>query len=344
MTVGCSAAGFSVKPRRRSGGRLPLVNLMLCQFAQPAAYRIIIGVGLLMAVLWGCSAQTLAVRTMVPLMANGQAAFEKEDDLDLLEKSLPANIKLLEGLLRSDPQNAELLVLLSRGYAGYAFVFFDGRIEEAALSVGPDAGDPAALTDLKTRAVRYYRRGADYALRAIETRHPDARRRLANVKESTALIRELGPKDLPALYWYGFNLSGDINHNRDSISAVAAAHLVEKTMRRVLELDESYQYGTAHLVLLAYYGSRSALAGGRPELALEHYQRLRQMHAGDFLLADLYFARYYLYQRQDRRQFTAVINRILQAHPDREAFRLYNRIAADRARSYIQATDRLFIE
>ena len=120
--------------------------------------------------------------------------------------------------------------------------------------------------------------------------------------------------------------------------------MVEKTMQRVIEADEAYFYGGAHLVLLVYYGSRSPLMGGKPELATEHYRRLEQMNGEDFLLADLYYARFVLYQQQDRPQFTAVLNRILQEPATEERFRLYNKIAADRARVYLSATDRLFID
>ena len=313
---------------------------------RPTRHIILLGfaVLLLAVMLTACSTRKMTVRAASGVMADGVAAFEKDDDLDLIERALPANIKLLEALLESDPQNRQLLVLLARLYASYSFAFFDGRIEAAELTDMPPETDGASIAEMKKSAVRYYRKGNDYALRALEIRQPEARGQLADPSKAESFIRGLDRDEMPALFWYGFTLSADINYNRDSISAVGQGHLVEKTMQRVIEADEVYFYGGAHLVLLVYYGSRSPLMGGKPELATEHYRRLEQMNGEGFLLADLYYARFVLYQQQDRPQFIAVLNRILQEPATEERFRLYNRIAADRARVYLNATDRLFIE
>jgi hypothetical protein len=272
------------------------------------------------------------------------AAFEEDDDLELIEQALPANIKLLEALLESDPQNRQLLVLLARLYASYSFAFFDGRIEAAELTDMSVEIGGSSIAETKKTAVRYYRKGNEYALRALEIRHLEARRQLTDLSTAGSFISGLDREEMPALFWYGFTLSADINYNRDSISAVGQGHLVEKAMQRVIEADEAYFYGGAHLVLLVYYGSRSPLMGGKPELAIEHYRRLEQMNGKGFYLADLYYARFVLCQQQDRAKFTAVLNRILQDPATEERFRLYNKIAADRARIYLSAADRLFIE
>lgn len=300
---------------------------------------------LLAVMLTACSTRKMTVRAVSDVMADGVAAFEKDDDLDLVERALPANIKLLEALLESDPQNRQLLVLLARLYASYSFAFIDGRIEAAELTgMSPETGG-WSIEETKKTAVRFYRKGNQYALRALEIRHPEAGGQLADPSKAGSFIRGLDREEMPALFWYGFTLSADINYNRDSISAVGQGHLVEKAMQRVIEADRAYFYGGAHLVLLIYYGCRSPLMGGKPELAIQHYRRLEQMNGGSFLLADLYYARCVLYQEQDRPQFTAVLNRILQEQPaTAERFRLYNRIAADRARVYLNAADRLFIE
>ena len=62
----------------------------------------------------GCSPRKLMVAEFGELIRTGLPAVEQEDDLDLLARSMPAHIKLLETLLASDPANRELLVLLAR--------------------------------------------------------------------------------------------------------------------------------------------------------------------------------------------------------------------------------------
>lgn len=301
-------------------------------------------VSVLIVGLAGCVSRQMTVRAVTDIVDDGMSAYEKDDDLDFLEKAFPAHIKLLEALLANDPKNIKLLVLLSRSYASYAFIFFDGRIEAAQLSTDRSDAARVRATALTDTAAGYYRKGAEYALRALEIRNPNAARLLSTISTADAFIRQIGTPDLPALFWYGFNLSGDINLKRDSIGAIAGAYRVEKAMQRALEIDESYFHGVAHLVLFGYYAMRSPHAGGHPELALQHYQRIKQMHGDSFMLADLYYARYYLYQRQERPEFMAVLQGILDEPSQDENFQLFNRVAKDRARIYIDAADDLFID
>jgi hypothetical protein len=302
------------------------------------------GVFLLIFFLSACASRQMTVRAVTDVISEGISAYESDDDLDLLEKAFPAHLKLLEALLASDPNNRQLLVLLSRAYASYAFIFFDGRIDAALLKPAPTSSDRAHAAELIGIASGYYRKGIQYAQRAIEIRYPDTRQQLSTITTAGPFIQAMEKEDLPALFWYGFNLSADINLNRESISAMAGAYRVEKAMQGSLDLDETYFHGMAHLVMFGYYAARSPLVGGNPALALGHYRRLKQLHGDAFLLTDLYFARYYLYHRQDREGFTQVLNRILSEPLNEGKFRLFNKVAMDRARIYLDATDSLFID
>ena len=62
----------------------------------------------------------LAVNASSSLIPNLTMAFFEECDLELAEQSLPAELKLIEGLLKNAPQNKELLTALCMGFAGYA--------------------------------------------------------------------------------------------------------------------------------------------------------------------------------------------------------------------------------
>jgi hypothetical protein len=155
-------------------------------------------------------------------------------------------------------------------------------------------------------------------------------------------IRSTTATDVPALFWYGFHLGGHINLNRDSIRAVSKAHLVEKTMLRVLELQPSYYYDCAHLVLMVYYASRPPSMGGDPEAALKHHRALNAASGSQFLLNDLLYARYYLYQIQDRKTFEQILSGMGDRAEAITEYRLFNAMAARRAGIYLDAVDRLF--
>ena len=140
------------------------------------------------------------IRELTAVIDQGTTAFEQDDDLDLIEKAFPANIKLLEALLVSDPQNESLLVLLSRFYGSYAFIFSEGEIEAETLARKQAGGGSLKGSDLTQTAVRYYQKGLAYALRALEIRHPDAALKMANVAEAGPFVRSLAADDLAALF------------------------------------------------------------------------------------------------------------------------------------------------
>jgi len=65
-------------------------------------YAISIGVIFLFQ---SCSLNRLAVRQLTPVLENSANAIFEETDLIIAEQSLISNIKLLEGLLKTDPEN-----------------------------------------------------------------------------------------------------------------------------------------------------------------------------------------------------------------------------------------------
>lgn len=292
------------------------------------------------AVTNGCSTRRWMVQEMTAVMQTGAAAQEQDNDLEMIEAALPANIKLLETLLASSPENRSLLILLSRQYASYAFGFLEIDLERAEL-LELATVSTAEIESLRRRLSRYYLKGVDYAMQAFEFRYPDSRQRLANLSTAADFIRSMDEKDVPALFWLGFNLSGYVNLNLDSVRAVSRAHLVQKTMQRVLELEPSYFYDSAHLILMAFYASRSPMMGGNLSAAREHYQALDQARDQKFLLNDLIYARYYLYQKQDRKAFVRVLSEIENKAEKIAEYRLYNAIAAKRARLYLDAVDQM---
>ena len=190
-------------------------------FGLSLALFLLVGIG-------ACTSRQLAVRTVTDIINEGLTAYESDNDLNLLKSALPSHIKLLETLLANDPQNQKLLILLSRSYASYAFIFYEGQVEAARFRPNPDATHRALMKELSASASGYYAKGIEYALRAMEIRHPDCRKQLGRIASAGSFIQSMGKHDLPALFWYGFNLSAVINLNRDSMSSLAKAPQVEK--------------------------------------------------------------------------------------------------------------------
>ncbi|MCI0474306.1 MAG: TRAP transporter TatT component family protein, partial [Ignavibacteria bacterium] len=219
-----------------------------------------------------CSPRLMIVNEISNISDIGAVAFEQDDDLEMLEKSIPGTIKLLEVILENNQNNYKILILLSRLYAVYSFGFFEGRLE--SYEIGERSSSASSGHKLIQESVnRYYFKGADYALRAIESRHPGADKKLKIPESADSLLNAMNKDDVPALFWYGFNLSSLINNNRDSVKLLSKGYLIEKIMKRILELDPEYFFGGAHLVLLSYYSSLPPYSNQKLDLALFHYRQ-----------------------------------------------------------------------
>jgi len=289
-----------------------------------------------------CSIKNIMLDEMASVIEKGMPAFEAENDLPFLEKAFPANIKLLETLLVSRPDNGRLLTLLSRMYAGYAFAFFEGRLDRAAMARPSDPNGGSGVEYHRAALNRYYQKGAEYALLALELSYPGSRKQLSRVTAIESFMNRLTPKDLPALFWYGFNMGAYVNQNRDSMKAIAKAFPAEKAMLRVVELDETYYHGSAHLFLMINYAARPPMMGGRPEKSLYHYHRLKSVAGEHFLLGDVYFARYYLHRTQNREQFEKMLTSVVGDRAAHAHYPLLNAVAVNRAKIYLKAVDQLF--
>ena len=289
-----------------------------------------------------CSPRKVMINELVGMLEVGLPAMEQEDDLNLLAGSIPAHIKLLETVLASDPRNPRLLNLLARLYGAYAFALLESEWEARQLGAPSVVDTGIGENRLADAVARYYQTGARYALRSLEVRHPQAQTQLNHLSQSADFIHSLGQRDVPALFWYGFNLGGVVRHRLDSVEAMAKAHLVEKAMMRVIELDPSYDRGNAYLVLMVYHASRPRMLGGDPDKARQYYRLYRETGGATASLGDIFFARYILVRQQEKKAFEKRLSSVPQASDAMHSFSLLDRVAAVRAQTYLTAKDHFF--
>ena len=138
----------------------------------------------LVLIFWiqGCSLQTMALRSTAGLLDKGVGAFYEEEDLAFAETGMASQLKLLEVLLRNDPDNATLLLNAAQGFGGYAYLFLNDK--------EPD------------RAKIFYSRGKNYGLRLLGSRlaikdlaavERSSRRKRFPYSASTAVVCVAGP-------------------------------------------------------------------------------------------------------------------------------------------------------
>lgn len=283
-----------------------------------------IGALLLAIVLAGCTGDQMIVRSSVGLAKLGAASIQEEGDLVLAEEATASQLKLAEGMLKADPTNPELLLLLTKGFGGYAFAF-----------VEPEDPD---------RAQALYLRGLTYGWRLID-RHPGLTQALSANDEKTVKLTLAGLSTdvVPGLFWTAYNWAGWINLSRNDPSALADYWKVEALMARILELDKTYFDGGADLFFAVSLASRPEILGGDLARAKEHYERIVALTEGRFLLAHVLFASSYAVQAQDRNLFISLCKRVLEAPPTiTPRWRLLDAVARQRATILLEDIDAYF--
>ncbi len=255
----------------------------------------------------GCI-QQIAISTVGGIVNDGFDAFTEEQDLEFAAQALPSNLKLLEVMLKSDPDNIRLLRLLAEGYNSYAL----GFVEDT---------DPE-------RAKVFYQRATDFALRLVRQDSKLAKAFDSSPDSLKAELATRGKDDVPGIFWAAFGMGSYLNLALNNTDAIAMLPKVEAMMKYVAAVDSSFYYAGADLFLGTLYGSRPKMLGGDPDLSRQYFERAIRINGGKFLLTHVYYARSYAVQTLNESLFDELLTTVdqtsLEVFP---RFRLGNAIA-----------------
>jgi TRAP transporter T-component len=281
---------------------------------------------LLTAVVWlasGCSTGQMVVRGTQSIMDSGVVAMNQETDLVLAREAMPANLKLLEGMLIEDPGNTELHLYAAEGFYGYTFGFVE-------------------LQD-SHRAQHLYRRCYEHARVALQQSGVTLDPETSTPAEFEAAIGKVGSEAVPAMFWTASCLANWVNLNRNSPAGIAELASAATLMQRVITLDDTFYHGGPHLFFGVYYGGRSPLFGGDFRLSEEHFRRAAEINDDKLLLVYVLQAEYLDRQRLDRDAFHRHLTRVIEA-PDNLSpdMALMNAVAKQQAAQLIKSEDDWF--
>jgi len=284
----------------------------------------------------GCSVRGLAINALADSLAESGDVFASDEDPELIRDALPFALKTTESLLAAKPDHPGLLLSACKGFTQYSFAFVETDAE--ALE---DDDYEAALAGYD-RALKLYLRARDYCLRALELRVEGVRRRLEVEPESA--LAELGAGDVPLLFWTGAAWGSAISLGKDRPEIVVDLEAVRALVGRTLELDESFEKGSVHEVMMALESLPPAM-GGSPERAREHFDRAVALSGGQRASTFVSLAENVAVPAQDRAEFEGLLTSALAIDPDdAPSGRLANIISQRRARRLQLQVDDLFLE
>jgi tetratricopeptide (TPR) repeat protein len=271
----------------------------------------------------GCT--QLIIRTAAPsLIPKFTASIFEECDPDLAKDAIPSNLKLMEGLLRSDPRNKEILLSLSMGFAGYSLLFVE--------------------TEDPERASRLYLRARAYGLQSLGEKGKSLVDPAITRERLRTVLNTISERDYEALFWTTLSWNAWISLNLDQPAALSQMAAAEACLKRVLEMDPLYMHGLPHVLMGVSLSARPPLLGGNPREALAHFESALQHNGGKFFLTQVYFARYYAVRVQDKALFDRLLEEATTGYAgELKDVCLINRVMQQRANHLKKQTDDFFI-
>ena len=102
-------------------------------FTRPVISRLRVAAAIvILLMLSGCS--QLVANAKKEFASNISATILNDDDPETIRQALPAYMVLESSMIRSDPDNVELLVSGSQLYGAYASVFVDNKVRKRVLA------------------------------------------------------------------------------------------------------------------------------------------------------------------------------------------------------------------
>jgi len=274
---------------------------------------------LLLSALAGCA--SFATSASSRFADNLSATILNQDDPETVEAGMPAYLLLVDSLIESEPKNENLLLSGSKLYGAYASAF---------------------IKDTE-RTKRFTRTARDYSDRALCVHSAQ----LCNLLERpyddfAAAIGSLKAGDVPLLYASGAAWAGWIQANSSDWNAIASLAKVKAMMARIVELDETYDHGEAHLYLGVIATLLPAALGGRPEEGRIHFERAIELSEGRNLMAKVEYARRYARITYDRPLHDHLLREVLDADVAAPGLTLSNVLAKRQARELLASADSYF--
>jgi hypothetical protein len=278
-----------------------------------------LGVALLAAA--GCGS---VISSATADLADGlTTAMLDQDDPQTVRDGAPAYLLMVDGFIARAPENPDVLAAGAQLYSSYTTAFVDDPERERRLSA----------------------RARDYGLRALCA----AAREACGLEEMPwerfeAVVAGLDRRRVPDLYAAAAAWATWIQVRRDDWVAVADKARVEAMMKRVVQLDEGYRGGGAHLYLGTLATLLPEALGGRPEDGRVHFERAIELSGGRDLTARMLLAREYARSVYDRELHDRVLRGVLDADPHAPGSTLGNVLAQEEAARLLAGSDDYFGE
>jgi predicted anti-sigma-YlaC factor YlaD len=282
----------------------------------------------------GCSIKKMAINGLADTLAASGDSFASDEDPDLIRDAVPFSLKTIESLLAEVPEHKGLLLTACGGFTQYAYAF----VQTDAELLEPT--DYQAFVAGRERALKMYQRALGYCLRRVELTHKGFRD--AVEKDPAGTLKAFSKDEVSVLYWTGASWGAAISAGSEKPELINQLPVVRAIMARALELDESYERGGIHDVLISLDSLPEAM-GGSVQSARRHFARSVELSNGQSASPFVSLASGISVAEQNRKEFEDLLSKALAIDVNEvPRLRLANVIYQRKARALMARADELF--
>jgi predicted anti-sigma-YlaC factor YlaD len=282
-----------------------------------------------------CSVRQMAVNTVASTLAEAGSTFTSDDDPELVGDAIPFALKFYESILDATPKHKELLLSTCGSFTQYAY----GYVETDA-----EALPPSRRTDiqhLRDRALKLYLRARGYCFRSMNAQF-GAGSSEALLQNPEAVVARAKKSDVPLLYWTAASWGAAISLGIDRPELAVDLPAVRVLADRALALDEKWNKGALHELLITLDSLPEAL-GGNAARAREHFAKAVEIQKGLSPGPYVALATGIAIPNQDRAEFERLLKQALAIDPEKDgSSRLVTLITQKRARLLLDRADESF--
>lgn len=280
--------------------------------------------------------RSMAVKNIAGALASTGDTFKSDNDPALVAGALPFALKLHESLLAELPNHEPLLTATCGAFTQYVY----GFVQTEAETLRFDDYEKARILDAQT--LKLARRARDYCWRGLEVRYPGVTGRL-QVAPGIALARAK-KAHVPLLYWSAASLAAAISvGGLDTPELLIDWPVVRALAERALALDNTWNQGALHELMIAVESQGDAL-GGSEARARQHFARAVELQHGGSPGPYVGLALGISKARQDRDEFERLLKQALAIDPESDpANRLVILLTQRRARLMLAHIDDLIL-
>ncbi|QPK62001.1 hypothetical protein IVG45_14175 [Methylomonas sp. LL1] len=244
----------------------------------------------------------------------------EHNDPQTVAEALPAYMLMLEASVAGDNGDENLLLSTANLYGAYLNLLPDDELRKQRLS----------------------RRSLDFALRGICAHNQGwCGLQQKSFDDLQTLIAQTDTDDIDQLYSVAVAWAAWIQASKSDWNAVAQLAQVKLIMQRVLEMDETYKQGSAHLYLAVMESLIPEALGGKPELSKQHFERAAQL-APDNLMVKVLYAKHYARMVFERELHDNLLKQTLTAQAEAPGLTLINTLAQQQARRLLDSANDYF--